>query len=365
MTMTQTALWLPERLLFSAPLSFAAPTPLTASGHLFAFVGRVWTKDRSSKNIQSVGFRFGSVTKAGGSGLTVSLQHVSATAGPPFQPDGTVLQSVAIANGNAGFAGGTWINTGNLGSVQAVNHGDMLAVVIGYDGGGRLGADSVAIAPITELGAGLYLESGPVLNTSSWAIIAGATTNNVILGFDDGTFGTLSTGLPVSALSGDTFNNASNPEVIGLEFQLPFACRCDGAWANVTAAAGAAFGLVLYDGNSVLATASVTAQDQRVAATAFLHETTFPEQSLVANHTYRLGLVPTTANNVTLPNWSVNAANHLQAVPGGTAFMYNTAHSGTWGSPTATKRPLMGLRLSAVDDGTGSGAGGGHYMIGG
>lgn len=362
MTQVRTTLWLPERQTLTQPFGINMLTAMTATGHKSAFVGRVWNKDRSAKNIQTVGFRFGAITKVGGSGLTLSLQDVSGAAGPPYQPDGTQDQTFAIANGNAGFASGVWFQSGNLSANRSVNFGDLLAVVIEYDGSGRLGSDSVVVASINDAVIGNFLESGPLAFQAAWAV-SGAS-NNVILGFDDGTFGTLAMGFPFSAVSSDAFNNGSNPEIIGLEFQLPFACKCDGAWAGITAAAGASFQLQLYQGNTLLTNSATSAFDQRVAATALLHETNFTEQTLAANTTYRLGLAPQSTNNVTLQNWSVASANHLQAHPGGTAFQYNTCHSGTWGTPTATKRPNMGLRLSSVDDGTGTGGNKG-FIIGG
>ena len=369
MTMVQSTLWMPERQTITMPLALTSITALTATGHKYAFVGRVWNKDRAAKNITKLGFRFGAITKSGGSGLTVSLQHVDvATNGPPFQPDGTQLQTVAIANGNTNFATGTWIETAALGSVQAVNHGDLLCVVIEYDGSGHLGSDSVVITSISDGNINFNLDSGAMLYISSWAPNTVASNNGVILEFDDGTFGTLSVGYPATAASSDAFNNGSNPEIIGLEFQVPFACKCDGAWLGMQAAAGASFDVQLYDGNTLMTSSSVSAKNQRAAATAYYYETIFAEQILVANHTYRIGLRPTTTNNVTLYNFSVSNANHLQAWPGGTSWMYNTFHTSAWGTPTATKRPLIGLRLSAVDDGTGSGGGGtvsGARMIGG
>lgn len=358
MASVETTLWMPERQILTMPTAFTTATALTATGHKFAFVGRVWNKDRTAKNITKVGFRFGVITKAGGSGLTVSLQDVDvSTNGPPLQPDGTQDQTVAIANGNAAFASNTWLQTGALSATRTVNHGDPLAVVIEYDGSGRLGSDSIIIVSMADPNADNNLDSGPVVNVASWALITSMGLNGVILEFDDGTFGTLASGFPASAIGSDAFNNASNPEIIGLEFQVPFACKCDGAWLGMQAAAGASFDVQLYDGNTLMTSSSVSAKNQRIAATGFYYETNWAEQTLVANHTYRIGLKPTSTNNVTLYNWSVANANHLQALTGGTAWQYNTCHSGTWGSPTATKRPMAGLRLSAVDDGTGSGGG--------
>jgi len=122
---------------------------IDATGEMAAFCGRVWFSARSgTKNLSRVGFRFGAVTKSGGSGLTVSLQDVTLSAGPPMQPDGTQDQTVAIANGNASFASNTWIRTGTFSASRTVTYGDLLAVNVEYDGGGRTNPDSVIVNTI-------------------------------------------------------------------------------------------------------------------------------------------------------------------------------------------------------------------------
>jgi len=121
-----------------APSMVNAAT-IDATGEKLAWCGGFVHQDRAAKDITRVGFFFGSsLIKAGGSSLTVSLQDVSATAAP-LQPDETQDQTVAIANGDAGFASSTWYRTGALSANRTVSHGEQLAVVLEFDGGGRLG----------------------------------------------------------------------------------------------------------------------------------------------------------------------------------------------------------------------------------
>lgn len=356
-----TGLWMPERFGINTGLSFNNIGPIVATGDKAAFVGRVWTPNRGSKNITKVGFRFGGgLVKAGGSGLTVSLQDVDLANGPPFRFDGTQDQTVAIANGNASFASNTWIQTAALSATRTVSHGDRLAVVVEYDGSGRLGADSVSLCGVSQGSIFSFLDSGPVtLLSSSYSAVA-STANGVILEFDDGTFGTLDYGSPMSAVGTDAFNSGSGTNNIGMQFTVPFNCKVDGAWLLVTAFASADFDLILYSVSGTtltsMATASADANASRAAATTYFHETLFTEQTLVTGTTYYLGVKPSTANNVTIYNYSVNAAGHFAAFGGGTSWQYNTASGTTLGTATTTKRPLMGLRISAVDDGTGSGS---------
>jgi len=120
---------------------FSSTLVIDATGEQAAQLGQVWFPARTgSKTINKVHFRFGAVTKAGGSGLQVSLQDVSLTAGPPAQPDGVVDQYRAIANGEATFAANTWYTSGLLtsdgtdtGTKRTVNFGDLVACVLEYD----------------------------------------------------------------------------------------------------------------------------------------------------------------------------------------------------------------------------------------
>lgn len=347
-----TGLWLPERLP-NVATAFTTVQALAATGDKVAYCGRVWTPNRGSKNITTLGFRFGAVTKAGNSGLTVSLQDVDLANGPPIRPDGTQDQTVAVAA--AAVTANTWINTGALNATRTVAHGDKLAVVVEFDGGGRLGADSFVIQGLTAAAAFNWLDTAAVGFTgATWTAVSGIYAS-VLLGYDDGTFGTLDDQVFASAAASDAFNNTS---IIGVQFQVPFACKVDGAFAVMQAAANADYNLVLYSVSgstlTALATSTFDANAQRAAATVACNETIFAEQTLTAGTTYFLGLVPQTANNVTLYNISVNSASHMGALWGGTTWQYNTASGTTLGAATATKRPMMGLRISAVDDGTGN-----------
>ena len=138
-------------------------------------MGKVWFAERTgTKDIRRVGFRFGTVTKAGGSAVTVSLQDVNLAAGPPLQPDEVQDQTVAIANADAGFATGLWYRTGTLSADRTVAYGEDLCVVFEYDGAGRLGSDVVNIAYSSVGLEGLPHSANVVLKTASWALGGGA-----------------------------------------------------------------------------------------------------------------------------------------------------------------------------------------------
>src|SRR6185503_11738885 len=222
------------------PLLAPAVTPalattglIDATGEQLAWVGRIWFPARTgSKNIARIQFRFGAVTKASASALTLSVQGVSAAAGPPMQPDGSVAASVAIANADAAFVSNTWYRSGVLSSAPTVNFGDLRAIVLEYDGAGRLGSDSVVASAWTSGNTGTTpLQHTFALNAGGWSALN--TVPILVLEFDDGTYGTLDGCVPfmTSNALGVNVNSAGSDE-IALPFTVPFACEIDALYAG-------------------------------------------------------------------------------------------------------------------------------------
>jgi len=358
-----TGLWIPHRPMISLSPGINTSV-IDATGEKVAYLGRVFWYGRSgTKDIRTIGLRFGTVVKAGGSALTVSLQNASA-AGNPGVPDETQDQTVAIANADASFASNTWITTGNLSADRTVSLGELLAVVIEFDGSGRLGSDSVQLTGLTSVTTAGWVGGLPtmLLKTASWA--GQARVPNVLLGFSDGTFGTLDGSWPVSAVGLIDFNSGTNPNENALEFSLPFPCKVEGGWLFCGGTAGSPFEARLYDGTSVMTNGSVSIDpgywfnpsDQCVPFT-------FPgEVELAANTTYRLAFAPLSGTDIRVRYFDVATANHFQAHAGGTSWKFNTRNGGAWGTATDTRRLFCGLRVSSLSDPSGGGTGAGpHY----
>jgi hypothetical protein len=337
-------------------------TVIDATGEKIAFLGQVWNKDRATKNLTKVGFRFGTVTKASGSALTVSLQNVATAGGLPYQPDEVQDQTVAIANGDSGFTSNVWYQTGAFSASRSVAFGELLAVVVEFDGSGRLGSDAVNFHAFGLAATTVVNEvTGTVLKTASWATVAVST--NIVLEFDDGTFGCLAGNSQIaSAQSAAAYNSGSGFDELALEFQVPFACKIDGCWIRMRVAGSTSdFDVVLYDsGGGTLASVAVDAMQLAISGTNDRIATfTFAETELAINTTYRLSIKPTSGNNVTLYYREVANANHKQAMPGGTAWNYTTrVDGGSWAAATTTRVPEMGIRISALSDSATAGAGG-------
>lgn len=369
--------------LVAPPLNYVSSTPaftsllIDATGEKVGFVGRVWNKDHATKTIDKVHFLFGTVTKAGGSGLTVSLQDVS-TASAPGQPDETQDQFRAIANGDASFATDTWYSTGLItsngtdgGTKRTVAYGEDLAVVIEYDGSGRLSSDAVNVKMVSSTGFYNCL-AAPVLKTGgSWAVQS--CIPNVILEFSDGTFGTLFSAWPASAISTVAYKqNTAGADEYALQFDVQVPCKVDGCWFVASLASGAAdFDVVLYSGTSALTNGTASVDATTVASnSARMYWVQFPApQALTPGTTYYLSIKPTqNTANVTVYYFDVSAAGHWQAHAGGSTWqMAARLDLGSWDSSGsgayAKRRPFFGLSFCSFDDG--AQLGGGLPILGG
>lgn len=338
---------------------------IDATGEKMAWMGRAIFPDGAGGDIQRVGFLFGTVTKAGGSGLTVSLQNVDLANGPPARPDGTQDQTVAIANGDAGFASNLWYRTGALSADRTVSFGEQLAVVVEYDGSGRLSSDAVNFRNLSAMESVPFYESSCSLFASSaWGNVQ--VRPNVVLERDDGVFGTLDGSWPCSAVGTISYGTGTNPDENALQFTPAVNCTINGAYILMfTASSAANFDVVLYEGTTALQTVSCDANAMAFSAVALRSMfVAIPPTDLTASTTYRLCLKPTTAGAVDLAYFDVSANGHLDCHGlGATAWLNSRNDGGSWGAGTNTRRPWMGLRFSKFESGGGSG--GGAHIIGG
>lgn len=352
--------YLPAQPRIAANPSFAATAVIDATAEKVALIGQVFNKDHATKTLDKIHFRTGALSINAASVLRVSVQDVSAAAGPPPQPDGTQDQYRDIAG--SALTANTWTTTGLVtsdgtdgGVKRSVAFGAYLAIVFEYQT--FTAADSVIISCIADVSGSQAGRSIALLFTASWATLN--LVPNVILEFSDGTFGTLDGAQPLSAVSSVVYNSGTAvADEYALQLSLPFPCKADGGWIAMTDAASADFDIILYDGTSAMANGTVSFDDRTWPAANAARYTwfTFADQiSLTANTTYRLALKPTTANNVTLFYFDVAAAGHFQALEGGTAFCLDSRlDSGAWIGAVTTRRPWTGLRLSAFDDATGA-----------
>lgn len=340
---------------------FASSLQIDATGEKAAFVGRFRHPSGGSRNIRKIHFRTGVIVSAGGSAIDISLQDLSAAAGPPPRPDETQDQKVASVLLSA-LTASAWNTTANLSADRTINDGDPLCVVFEFDGAGRLGADSLIIA--TPTGRGRQYESPvTVLKTGgTWAIPSSGQMPNVIFECDDGSFGTLDESMPCSALSSVAYNSGSGADEYAMPFDVPVELAIDALKVNVQAAASADFDVVLYSGTTALVTKSF---DANAVASNSANDELFvalgSNVTLSPATTYYIAVKPTTANNVTVFYFDVNATGHLAVLPGGSNWqMSSRVDAGAWANYGSNKRRMRAaFRVSQIH-----GAGGGGGAVG-
>ncbi len=344
---------------------------ISASGSKLAMVGQVWhpTVKSGTIKIRKVHFRCGALTlnNAGGTELRVSLQNVSATAGPPYQPDGSQDQFYDFKTATTALSASAANVTGNLSAdrdvdLTAVNIGDANSrwIAIVWEFNVFNTSDSLIVSALGYAGGAKFgLGGNAMINTGTWAVVS-QRLNNVVLECDDGTFAFVLPGQPSATGATASANVASTGAVrrAGLKFKFPTARKIDRAALWLTVANGSDGRIVLYDSDGTTELASVAVDNDAVqaAATALCMEVAFQAVTLQANTFYRLVFVGGTATASTVQYFDVAAAGHLDGMYIGQNAHW-TQHDGSNWADTTTRQPFFGIGISATDDGLSASAG--------
>ena len=307
--------------------------------------------------------RFRTATVTTGDTLKVSFQDVDMTTG---DPDGTPDQfrTIVVANGddNASLVTGILSSDGtDTGTKRTVAMGELLAVVIEFDsfvaGVLNIATQNTVNPPGTS--AGCYTDHF----TAAWAKNV-SSVPRLALEYSDGTYEAMPyVDAAVAGVALETINSGTTPDEIALLFQVPFLCKVAGIWGFLDLDGDA--DVVLYDTDGATPLESVSLDTNvRIGATAgVFHAFWDTEVTLAKDVTYRLSYKPTSVTNTSLFVGSYTAAAVLDSVSGGQECHYTSrVDAGAW-TPDTTKRPLMGLILSALDDGVSTGGGSGTGAI--
>lgn len=352
--------WGDKPMLTTSPVAYRTSLLLDASTERAAFVGVVWAPARpvgGTVAVRKVHFRCGAVTLNALSTFRVSLQDVSATAGPPYQPDGTPDQTYAYVG--SGLTANSWNTTGNLSADRTVTIGSRIAVVFDYTT--FTVADSIVISSLdSSVGAGNDARQGyganPILYTGSWSLNNGSAV--VALELDDGTFAFLEGAFPISALGTVSVSSSAAVRRAGARLRVPVEIKADGMWIYMAVPDSCDGSVILYDsdGTTALATAAID-NDGIQATSARYYFFRFTPVTLAANTTYRVAFVGGTTTAATLYTMDVADAN----LWGGMAIgpeMHYTEYDGSVWTETTTRRVIAGIMVSAIHDNSGGGGGG-------
>jgi hypothetical protein len=147
------------------------------------------------------------------------------------------------------------------------------------------------------------------------------------------------------------FASNSNPDEIGLRFQVPMACKVIGAWVWGILANN--YEIKLYDdAGTLLASLAVAGAGLggTTAADPYLLLLN-AETELTINTWYRLTVLPTTTSNVTVYEWTVPTTSLLNAFGMGVnCHRTSRNNGGSFVDTATTTRVFMGVLISAVSD---------------
>lgn len=342
-------LWLPRPLLGSQFLAFATTLVLDAADEKAGFLIHA----PRTGNVRKIRWRTGTVTT--GATLDVRLETIDAATGFPsgtlFGTNTNASQVVASTDDNTTFLT-------QLTADAAVTQGDLLGVAIVNPSASPGNMVISAVRWDQPMTAGDFPQCA--LFTASWATV-GNIAPVVALEYDDGSYAYVEWCHPVTAINSVTFANSSTPDVRGLRFKVPFPCKASRFWVYADADGDFDVKLLDSDGVTALATVSVDKDVPGAATAAGQYFRPFPADiTLVKDTFYRLVIEPTSATSLTVYDVDVPTAAVMDALEGGQNWHYTSAkdpaNEASW-TQVLTKRPFMGVKFSAFDDGVGGGGG--------
>lgn len=377
-------LWWPYQLAQGLSQPTANLTTLNTATQKTHMYGRMYIQGRATNKTlsQAGGGTITFVTIAtttfanAGTTLDVGLQDTNAT-GAPTRPDGTFDVKRTLTGGTDTLTNGGFntyaMDTGS----KTLSHGDLISLV--FDLTARGGADSINIGACDNFGMFGETNSNqqhfPGANSftgGAWSS-SSSTVPVALITFDDGTLGFFDQSTFAGILGSESYSDSTNPDERGLIFQVPFPCQVDAFKAYLLSMRSASdFTFTIYADplGTPTSIGSVSGTGAQMNTVNFgngwvgLPLTT--PVTLAANTDYCAALRVTSASASDLAFSPLANTAHRALYPAGTTIRKATRNNLTGAftaeSP-ATTMYNMGVRISAVDDGTGSGAGGGGTLV--
>ena len=241
-----------------------------------------------------------------------------------------------------------------------VTHGDFICIAFHLDKPGA-GAQSIKVRTANPTVATAQTPNATLI-TSGPAYTLVTVHPNIIITFSDGTIGWLEGSVVFSATSAAT---GSSGVIYANVFRLPMTCEIDAVGAIVNLAGtttNATLGIWSdpLGTPTELKTVSPDAQAVAVSAIRSMWRALATPASITRNTDYAVGIKQNSATALTFSAYDVSAAAHFQA-NGLDANCYaatSTAGAAFSQLVSGTRRMVAWVRVSKVDDGTGSGGGG-------
>lgn len=364
-------IWIDDTMVNNTdPTAFGTSNVIDDTAEKFAVAGCVWhpTIKSGTINIRKIHFRLGAVTFNAASVLQVSLQDYSATAGPPYQPDGVADQTAALT----ALTANAWSTTGNLSADRAVDlaadsfsdaNSRWLAVVFEYTT--FTAADSIIIntwRPNGSAGTGRnQLGGGCLLNTvGTWGINSSSDQPIIAFECDDGSYAFLLGAHTIASIpSAVAIGSAATVRRAGMKFKLPVELKISRLALFIQPPNGCDGRLVLYAPDGVTELVSVSVDNDAVANVNAYSEISFVPVTLAANVYYRFVWVGDTATTVNIRPLAFNAVGFMDSYPLGQNAHFTTYDGATWTDVT-TQRCAFKIGIESIHDGLGQTKMGGH-----
>lgn len=347
-------------------------TVLDATGERVSLIGHVTLADRGTggtRTISSSGGKIycfsGTVTWADtGTALDVGIQDLAAGGTDPdgtFDVKGTFVPGTDTVSSNSvnTFA----METGS----KSLSHGQLISVT--FDMTARAGADSFTIS-LPSSGGGSF----PTRPYNRFGVgSAQASFPNVLIEFDDGTYGWFAPYLfrPNTATTFSFASNTGTADEYGSRIKLPWPADLEAISIPVTHATGAAdYEVCVYSdilGTPTLLATATTVDATQMGSTSGDPFTTITFDSplvLAAGTVYGWTVRPTTTASITLTRYTFGA-NAQMASLGMGREAYQIArldNAGAFTTDDVLHIPHI-LHLGRLSDGAGGGGGGGGQRV--
>lgn len=235
-----------------------------------------------------------------------------------------------------------------------MNHGDLLSVVVEFDGSGRLGADSAQISRMALGNISQVLHPSGGLYTTSFPVAASQGRNIVVLEFSDTSLGTLDHAHICSGTTANNIHTGTTPDEVAIKWTPPFSGKVSGMWCQVQTGNNARdFDMVLYEGTTQKQLSSMDANimstDERLAFRMW------PETDFTSGTAIYGAIKPTTGNSIGVLAFDVANAAHFDLQECGQAMHFaSRTDAGAWTAVT-TRRLNAGFLITAQDFPSGGG----------
>jgi hypothetical protein len=327
--------------LFSGASPGIAAVATISTGLSFSIVMRA-PRDMT---LGRVAFNPGTVSASG----TFDIRLETVTDGTPT---GTLLNGSDSNIAGGALTSNTW-NAQSFTGDSSVTKGQVFALKFAYNSGTSAQVMRLSNASVQNFGSPYIIDTAAAKSITRPLVVA--------LGSDSAWYsipGLFPTSVTTTATAG-TFT----AEALGVRFQVPFKCRCVGISYYPAANAGNFNVILQNDSNADLSTTTTAADGDNMSnsTSAYKNQIYFDTAVELSPGVWYRAVIEWVSGTCAVYDWTLNHADYLAAMPGGSTFYYSTRATGSW-VDTDTRVPIIDILIDQLDDG--ASVGGVSHIIG-